>query len=123
MSRREDHERKSAEWLEHLQSWKDSGESLSAYARSRHLPLWALYHWRKILQREERWSEEPRSKGGSKTGAHRVPLRFARVAVNERTEPSRMTVRVQLLSRRHVEIELDSAGQLAEVLEVLERPS
>jgi len=33
MLKRADRERKIAEWLEHLQAWKESGVSLARYAR------------------------------------------------------------------------------------------
>lgn len=124
MSRREDRERKATEWLEHLQSWRDAGTSLSAYARSHGLALWAVYHWRRVLQHEGRWLEEPtrRSKSSAVArGSERIPLRFARVSVSDPIPRASLTVHVQLRNGRHAEVELSERSELAEVLAVLEQ--
>jgi hypothetical protein len=76
--RREDRQRKVAEWLEHLQGWKASGESLAAYARRCSLPLWAAYRWQAVLTGEGSWHEEPNEQvalGIAQRSARRVPLR------------------------------------------------
>jgi hypothetical protein len=115
MSKREDRERKATGWLEHLQGWKDSGTSLSAYARSHGLALWAVYRWRRVLRREGRWCEEPRCLSKASpvaSGSEGIPLRFARGSLR---------VRVQLRNGRHVDVELSECGELAEVLAVVER--
>lgn len=126
MSRREDRERKSAEWLAHLQGWKDSGTALSAYARSRGLALWSMYHWRNVLRREGRWIEEPRqprtSPSEPKSGK-RIPLRFARLALSQSPRSAPLTIRVHLRNGRRAEVELNDRDELAEVLAVLEQPS
>jgi len=49
MLKRADRERKVAEWLEHLQAWKDSGLSLARYAREHEITAFAAYHWRARL--------------------------------------------------------------------------
>ncbi len=126
MSRREDRERKAAEWLEHLQGWKDSGVALSAYARSRGLALWAMYHWRNVLRREGRWPEGPLRRGTATRDAKsskRVPLRFARVALAEPPRSAPLTVRVQLRNGRRAEVDLSDRAELAEVLALLEQPA
>jgi hypothetical protein len=126
MSRREDRERKAAEWLEHLQGWKDSGTALSAYARSRGLALWAMYHWRNVLRREGRWAEEPRRRSTSAEEAKsgkRIPLRFARVALSELPRSVPLTVRVHLRNGRRAELDLSDRGELAAVLALLEQPA
>lgn len=126
MSRREDRERKVAEWLEHLQGWKDSGVALSSYARSRGLALWAMYHWRNVLRREGRWTEEPprRSIPASEAkNGKRIPLRFARVALTESPRSAPLTVRVQLRNGRRAEVDLSDRAELAEVLALLEQPA
>jgi hypothetical protein len=51
MSRQEDRERKVAGWLEHLQSWKASGEALSAYARGHGIDPGSMYYWRTVRKR------------------------------------------------------------------------
>jgi hypothetical protein len=124
MSRREDRERKAAEWLEHLRNWKDSGTSLSAYARGHGLALWAVYHWRRVLQHEGRWSGEPRHRRKSSPlarGSERIALRFARVSVSDPVRRASLTVRVQLRNGRHAEVELSERGELAEVLAIVEQ--
>ncbi len=125
MSRQEDQERKAAEWLEHLQSWKDSGVSLSAYARSHGLALWAMYHWRSVLRSEGRWTDEAHRSGSARQvkATRRIPLRFARVTLAEPVRSASLTVRVQLRNGRRAEIELGDRGELAEVLGLLEQPT
>jgi len=126
MSRREDRERKITGWLEHLQSWQSSGEPLARYARSHGIEPWSMYHWRSVLRREGRWPDgngeqthEPRRPDAS--GSARVPLRFARVKVDDNARHSSLTVRVILRNGRRTEIELGDAQDLEEVLAVLER--
>jgi hypothetical protein len=126
MLKREDRQRKVAEWLEHLQGWKASGESLAAYARRCSLPLWAAYHWRAVLTGEGSWHEgpnEPVAVGIAQSSARRVPLRFARVAVSDTPRAMPLIVRVQLGNGRRAEIEIGHVDQLGEVLELLERPA
>ena len=81
MSRREDRERRIAEWLEHLEGWKVSGDALSTYARSHGIEPGSMYYWRSVLRREGRWPEEPGRTGRGRTPgvaseSARVPLRF-----------------------------------------------
>lgn len=124
MSRREDRERKARQWLEHLQSWKDAGTSLSAYARSHGLAPWAVYHWRRVLQHEGRWSEEPPRRSKSSPLAReskRIALRFARVSVSDPVRRASLTVRVQLRNGRQAEVELSERGELLEVLAIMEQ--
>jgi len=42
--------KKQAGWLKHLQGWKASGRSLTAYARSQGLQAQQLYAWRSRLR-------------------------------------------------------------------------
>jgi hypothetical protein len=128
MSRREDRERKVAGWLEQLQGWKASGESLLAYAQARGIEASSMYYWRKVLRREGHWPEDPGEGRGARreavtADAVRVPLRFARVRLEESPRRSAVTVRVTLANGRCTEIELGDAQALSEVLAVLERPS
>jgi|SRR5581483_7786394 len=120
MSRREDRECKIAGWLEHLQSWKVSGEALSAYAPSHGLEPWSMYYWRNVLRREGHWPAEPGETGREKTAtaaldSTRVPLRFARVRFEEPVS-SPVTVRITLTNGRCVEIDLEDVRHLSEVL-------
>jgi hypothetical protein len=126
MLKREDQQRKVAEWLEHLQGWKASGESLAAYARRCSLPLWAAYHWRAVLSEEGSWHEEPKEPvavGIAQRSTRRGRRRFARVAVSDMPRAMPLIVRVQLGNGRRAEIELGQADQLGDVLELLERPA
>lgn len=126
MLKREDRQRKVAEWLEHLQGWKASGESLAAYARRCSLPLWAAYHWRAVLTGEGSWHEESKAQaapGIVQRRAQRVSLRFARVAVSDMPRAMPLIVRVQFENGRRAEVELRHVDQLADVLELLERPA
>lgn len=116
MSKQEDRARKIAQWLEQLQGWRDSGQSMSAYARGHGLAVWAMYHWRAILIREGRWQEQP---GASRTQPA-MPLQFARVALTESQRLSPLIVRVVLGNGRRAEIELSELSQLGKILCVLE---
>jgi hypothetical protein len=125
MSRQEDRERKVAGWLEHLQSWKASGESLNSYARGHGIEAGSMYYWRTVLGREGLWPEEPdrgrRSEVVRKSA--RVPLRFARVKLEQASRGSPVTVRVTLANGRCAEIELQDTQRLSEVLGALECPT
>lgn len=123
MSKQEGRARKIAEWLGHLQGWKDSGQSLSAYAKVHGLALWAMYHWRSVLIREGRWQEQPNatSRTGVVRGRSLAPPRFARVAITDAPRSAPLIVRVVLDNGRRAEIELGELGQLGEVLGIVER--
>jgi hypothetical protein len=126
MMKREERQRKAAEWLEHLQGWKASGQSLSAYVRERGLALCSAYQWRRVLTRDGSWPEGSQLPGKPRAaheGSQRIPLRFARVTVADSQPTSPVLVRVQLANGRRAEIELDEPGQLGAVLDVLERPA
>jgi hypothetical protein len=72
MLKREVREQKIAHWLGHLQNWKRSGDSLSAYTRSQGLAAWSVYHWREVLRREGRSQEI----APAKHDVEGVPLRL-----------------------------------------------
>jgi hypothetical protein len=116
MSKQEDRDRKIAQWLEHLQGWKVSGQSVSAYARERGVTLWAMYHWRGVLIREGLWQAQPMESGHKSA----VPLTFARVAVTDATRSAPLIVRVVLGNGRRAEIELSELSQLGKILSALE---
>jgi hypothetical protein len=125
MSRREDRERRIAGWLEHLQSWKASGEALSAYARSHGVEPWSMYYWRNVLRREGHWPREAGEsdrgqKAAAASGSTRVPLRFASVRFEQASGSASVTVRVMLANGRRVEVELEDMQRLSEVLSALE---
>lgn len=127
MSRQEDRERRIAGWLEQLQSWKASGEALSAYARGHGIDPGSMYYWRTVLRREGRWPEETdEADRGRRPGvaleSARVPLRFARVKLERACRGSPVTVRVMLANGRCAQIELEDTQQLSAVLGALECP-
>jgi len=127
MSRREDRERRIAEWLEHMEGWKASGVALNTYARSHGIEPGSMYYWRGVLRREGRWPDEPgRTNRGRKPGvaseSGRVPLRFARVKVEQPSRGSALTIRVTLTNGRRARIELPDTQRLSEVLDALECP-
>lgn len=121
MSKQEDRAQKIAEWLRHLQGWKDSGQSLAAYARGHGLALWAMYHWRGVLIREGRWQERKPKVSGRLRSSSPVPMRFTKVAVTELRPPMPVTVRLHLSNGRHAEIDLRGVEQLDVLLTALER--
>lgn len=127
MSRREDRERRIVGWLEHLESWKASGEALSAYARSHGIEAGSMYYWRGVLRREGRWPDElGKADRGGKPGAaselSRVPLRFARMKLGKVSRGPTVKIRVTLTNGRRAEIELEDTQRLSEVLGALECP-
>jgi len=124
MLKRSDRERKVAEWLEHLQAWKDSGLSLARYAREHEIPAFAAYHWRARLIKHGLWRTEPSpTQSGAQTpdDSSRVPLRFARVQVAPAPRSRELVVRMQLANGRTLAIEIGEADQLVDVLSALER--
>ena len=121
MSKHEERARKVAEWLTHLQGWKDPGQSLSAYAKVHGLPLWTIYHWRSVLMREGRWLEHPQAANRSGARGSTVPMSFARIAVTDSPRPMSLIVRVVLGNGRRAEIELSELERLGELLGVLEQ--
>jgi hypothetical protein len=121
MSRQEDRAQKIGEWMQHLQSWKDSGKSLAAYARGQGVALWALYHWRGVLIREGRW-QAPKASAKLR-GRAPVAISFAKVAVTDLCPRLPVTVRLQLANGRRAEVELTGIEQLESLLGVLERQS
>jgi hypothetical protein len=126
MSRREDRERKTAEWLEHLQGWKASGSSLPAYAKSRGLALWTMYRWRSVLRREGLWADGgPRRRALPESAkiSRAVPLRFARVSLKPPAPRQSLTLHVELRNGRRAQIELSDRDDLADVLAALEHPA
>jgi hypothetical protein len=116
MSKQEDRAQKIAEWLAHLRGWRESGQSLSAYARSHGVAVWGLYHWRGVLTREGHWQEQ------TSTAARRSAARvqFARVAVTQAARTTPLIVRVVLSNGRHAEIELSEADQFGKILSALD---
>ncbi|HEY4367756.1 MAG TPA: hypothetical protein VGN07_11035 [Steroidobacteraceae bacterium] len=123
MSKQDERAQKAAQWLEHLQGWKESGGAMAAYAKGHGLALWAMYHWRQVLIREGHWHEQPNTPRCSDDTRRDspVPIRFARVAVTDSPLPLPLIVRVHLCNGRRAEIELGELNQLDEVLGVLER--
>jgi hypothetical protein len=123
MSKQDERAQKAAQWLTHLQGWKESGGSMAGYAKGHGLALWAMYHWRQVLIREGHWHEQPNTPRCSDDTRSDTPAprRFARVAVMEQLRSAPLIVRVQLGNGRRAEIELGDLNQLDEVLGVLER--
>ena len=124
MLKRADRERKVAEWLEHLQAWKDSGLSLARYAREHEITAFAAYHWRARLIRRGLWCAQAstaRVEAQTPDDSSRVPLRFARVRVAPEARSRELVVRVGLANGRALAIEIGEADQLVEVLSALER--
>ena len=119
MSRQEERAQKIGQWLQHLRSWKCSGESLAAYARGQGIALWAMYHWRGVLIREGRW-QQPKASAKSR-GRAPIAVRFARVAVTDLHPHRPVTVRLQLANGRRAEVDLSGIEQLQTLLGVLER--
>jgi hypothetical protein len=122
MLKREDRERKVAEWLKHLQAWKGSSGTWGRYAREHELDAHSAYRWRARLIKQGLWREESRGDEGQALDASsRVPLRFARVQIAAEPRARDMLVRVHLANGRGLTVEIHDADQLSEVLSALER--
>lgn len=122
MSKQGDRAQKITEWLKQLQGWKDSGQSLAAYAKAHGLTLWAMYHWRGVLVREGHWEQERKAFAKSRSRSPVSP-RFAKVSVRELCPPMPVTVRWHLANGRRAEIDLPGVEQLEAVLGMLDRQS
>jgi hypothetical protein len=120
--------------LQCLEGARAEGVTQSAYARARGWDLRGVYD---ALARLRRTGRAPaaaaaRSKGANGTnGQRRVPLRFAQIAVMDRAAtaaprsppPLALTLRWVLRPGRAVEIEVQAADRLGDVLRELERVS
>jgi hypothetical protein len=122
MLKQEDRERKVAEWLKHLQAWKESGVSWGRYAQEHEINVHSAYRWRARLIKQGLWCEEQRGDGEKKPEVPSgVSVRFARVQVAAEPRVREVLVRIELANGRRLTIEIRDPDQLSEVLGVLER--
>jgi transposase-like protein len=122
MLRAEDRAMRIAEWREHLEGWKASGEALRAYARGHGIDPGSMYYWRNVLRREGHWLEpQGDRKVPVAADSPRVPLRFARVKIEPSKSDSVIMIRLRLTNGRRARIELRDTQCLSEVLNALER--
>jgi hypothetical protein len=112
---------KTAMWLEHWRGWKESGESLAAYARRQGFDADAAYRWKRILRRCGQWTDADEAQPGGKAVARRTAAKFARVALSDLPRAASMLLRLSLSNGRRADLELADVSQLGQVIAVLEQ--
>jgi transposase-like protein len=114
-------EQMSARWIARWKGCRNSGQSMSEYARQEGFGASSAYRWLRKARRSGVWSEEPEP-GKAIAVAKTQPVQFARVAVSDTPRSqSSMLLRVVLTNGRRAELELGSIAHLGEVLDVLEQ--
>jgi hypothetical protein len=114
---------KTAMWLEHWRGWKESGESVAAYARRQGFNVDAAYRWRRILRRRGQWTDAddaPLHGTVARTRKPRATPKFARVALSDSPRPASMLLRLSFSNGRRAEIDLTDVSQLGAVITALE---
>lgn len=106
-----------AEWADHLERWRRSGETATRYCEAHGLKLGSLRYWSGRIRREtDRALNETFESS---------PPRFAKVRRRERSERTSTKPRALRLHVGEVEVEVPpefDAGTLRRVLEVLRSP-
>jgi hypothetical protein len=110
---------KTAMWLAHWNGWKDSGESLAAYARRQGFDADAAYRWKRILRRGGQWIDDvpPHSNAVPR----RKAVKFARVALSDSPRTASMLLRISFSNGRRAELDLADVSQLGAVIAALEQ--
>jgi hypothetical protein len=114
---------KTAMWLEHWRGWKESGESVAAYARRQGFNVDAAYRWRRILRRRGQWTDaDDASLPGAvaRTRKPRAAPKFARVALRDSPRAASMLLRISLSNGRRAELDLTDVSQLGAVIAALD---
>ena len=114
---------KTAMWLEHWRGWKDSGESLAAYARRQGFNADAAHRWKRILRRRGQWTDAddaPLPGAVARTRKPRATPKFARVALSDSPRAASMLLRLSFSNGRRAEIDLTDVSHLGAVIAALE---
>ena len=65
------------EWLSHLETWREQGGTLKAYALAHELSLGALYRARRVLERRGMWNARGRLEVEPASPPKLVPVRLS----------------------------------------------
>ncbi len=109
----------SAMWRAHWEGWKESGESMAAYARRQGFDADAAYRWKRILRRGGAWIED--APLTCKAMPPPQAAKFARVALNDSARTASMLLRISLSNGRRAELDLQDVSQLGAVIAALEQ--
>jgi hypothetical protein len=110
-----------AMWRERWQGLRSSGLTMQEYAQRVGFNAPSAYRWMRKARRCGLWSEEATPGKVMAVAKPQATPVFARVALSDTsTVRSSMLLRLVLTNGRRAELEIGGAGELAEVLEVLE---
>lgn len=109
---------KMAMWLAHWNGWKESGESMSAYARRQGFDADAAYRWKRILRRGGEWIDD--APPDSAASPRRKPVKFARVSLSDALRAAPLVLRLSFSNGRRAELDLSDISQLGAIIAALE---
>ena len=113
-------EQMSARWIARWQGCRDSGQSMSEYARQEGFGASSAYRWLRKARSKGLRPDEPKT-AKAVAVAKTPPVQFARVAVSDKPRSqSSVLLRVVLTNGRRAELEFGCIAHLGEVLDVLE---
>lgn len=109
-----------AMWHARWQGLRSSGVTMKEYAEREGFKASSAYRWLRKARRCGLWLDEQTPSKALSVTKSRAAAVFARVAVSDVARSS-MLLRLVLINGRRAELEIAGAGELAEVLDVLER--
>jgi hypothetical protein len=107
-------------WHARWEGLRSSGLTMKEYAQREGFNAPSAYRWLRKARRCGLWLDERTPGKAMAVTKPRASAVFARVAVSD-TARSSMLLRLVLTNGRRAELEIAGAGELAEVLDVLER--
>jgi transposase-like protein len=109
-----------AMWHARWTGLHSSGLTMKDFAQREGFYAPSAYRWLRKARRCGLWPDEPKPGKAIAVTKPRAAAVFARVAVNDAVRSS-MLLRLVLANGRRAELEIAGAGELAEVIDVLER--
>jgi hypothetical protein len=109
-----------AMWHARWTGLRSSGLTMKEYAQREGFQAPSAYRWLRKARGCGLWSDEPKPGKAIAVTKPRAAAVFARVAVSDAVRSS-MLLRLVLINGRRAELEIAGAGELAEVIDVLER--
>jgi hypothetical protein len=109
-----------AMWHARWTQFRNSGLTMKEYAQREGFYAPSAYRWLRKARRCGLWPDETKPGKLIAVRKPRAAAVFARVAVSDAVRSS-MLLRLVLSNGRRAELEIGGAGELAEVIDVLER--
>lgn len=109
-----------AMWHARWTGLRSSGLTMKEYAQREGFPAPSAYRWLRKARGCGLWPDETKPGKAVAATKPRASAVFARVAVSDAVRSS-MRLRLVLSNGRRAELEIGGAGELAEVIDVLER--